>query len=768
MDRASTALGCDSAGEKYGEFQQEVVEAARNVKKLELMMAIVAPMKAGKSTIINAIVGQEILPSRNAAMTTLPTEIVFNAELAEPTLTLSAEILPVFQETLRALQCKIDRAGMDWAQDKLSQHPHLMELLGQIQAGILGFLTQTVGREEIIKTLTGLNDVIRLCSMIEPSVDPLSLVDVPQIQTPFWRSQGTDQSESLGNLVIVDTPGPNEAGENLRLAAVVEEQLKKSSMVLIVLDFTQLKTEAAEKVKKDVQQVVNLRGKENLYVLINKVDQRRESDMTPEQVRQFVAAELGLGDGDTDRVFEVSARRAFAAANFMQEIEQHPDVSIAQMKTARTLAQEVFGIDWEEELEDATVEDVQKKAQRLWKKSGFDPFLEKAINALTAEAAPRCMMSALNLSRSCLVELGDDVKLRSSAINEDEEKLRCEVGALEADLQRLEKCRNRLQEVDRIKNQLYQELNKILEDLKQDAQVSLETYFNEEKFQRANLFEKGSMLLKKKGMEAINFVDCFNLNPWLQLFREQEKTTSNVILNFDTFEEAENFAVQAIAFPKERLKLSLESVREEVEEQIEQERKQLTDLLKHEAEPIIEQARERLNETFNVNLSLPTPTLDSDDIDFAKPRVESKTRQVAQGYEAVKKRAFWHWLWLVTYEKQVKRPDKTENYYTVSLQEIVDEANRFIEHSIKNIKQGIKKYLGEDFKQRVDLFFNDLDRYLSNYWDSLIQAQKDQKLKSDEKDKLVKELNSLVSEVTEKVRKVDAYLEYTGDLMRNK
>jgi ABC-type phosphate/phosphonate transport system ATPase subunit len=162
MHRASTALGSDSTGEKYGEFQQEVANAAHNVEKLELMMAIVAPMKAGKSTIINAIVGQEILPSRNAAMTTLPTEIVFNAELTEPTLTLNAEILSVFQETLLALQRKIDQAGMDWAQDKLSQHPHLMELLGQIQAGILGFLTRakTVGREEIVKTLTGLSDVI--------------------------------------------------------------------------------------------------------------------------------------------------------------------------------------------------------------------------------------------------------------------------------------------------------------------------------------------------------------------------------------------------------------------------------------------------------------------------------------------------------------------------------------------------------------------------------------------------------------------------------
>ena len=38
-------------------------------------MTIIAPMKAGKSTIINSIIGQELLPSHSAAMTTLPTAI---------------------------------------------------------------------------------------------------------------------------------------------------------------------------------------------------------------------------------------------------------------------------------------------------------------------------------------------------------------------------------------------------------------------------------------------------------------------------------------------------------------------------------------------------------------------------------------------------------------------------------------------------------------------------------------------------------------------
>lgn len=114
---------------------------------------------------------------------------------------------------------------------------------------------------------------------------------------------------------------------------------------------------------------------------------------------------------------------------------------------------------------------------------------------------------------------------------------------------------------------------------------------------------------------------------------------------------------------------------------------------------------------------------------------------------------------------RVKRPDKKEEYYTVSLQEIVDEANQLIEQSIKNIKQGINQYLDEDFKQRIDTFFNDLNHYLSNYCDSLMQAQAAQQLSLDQKATLVRELNSLSSDAIKNLKSVDSKREYTKNLM---
>ncbi|HEY9853355.1 MAG TPA: dynamin family protein [Leptolyngbyaceae cyanobacterium] len=764
LEGVTTALISDSASQKYVKFQQEVSEATGNVRDLELRMAIVAPMKAGKSTIINAIVGQEILPSRNAAMTTLPTEIIFDAELKEPILILSSHIQEVFRDTFSALQQTINESGIEQIQTKIAQYPHLAKLPEKIQGmSKLSIQEKIVGRQQIINSLRALNDIIRLCSVLDPSSDPLnSLIDVPRIYTPFWRFQKTAKADLIGNLVIVDTPGPNEAGENLQLANVVADQLRASSVVLIVLNFTGLNTKAEEEVKKDVQKVIDLRGKENLYVLVNKVDQRKDGDMTPEQVRQLVTAEFALGDGkNTDRVFEISARWAFSAINFLVESDQSPNAELTQLKSARSLAQDVFPIDWEEELEETTLEQLKRKADKLWKKSGFDPFLEKAINALMTEAAPRCIVSSLNVARGRLVELLEDMQIRSSAMNEDGAKLQQEVVALETDLLSIEDCRNRLQEVETIKNNLYQQLNNLLENVKKEGKMSIETYFNAEEAQRADFAQKG-------GMAAKTFVNW--ISKQLNSPLEMKPQTS---IEFPTLREAEEFADTAVAYAKERVDILLGQIQENTTKQIEQARQSMLEFLDAQTKPIIERSRDRLNESFNLELSLPNIRLQSDYyIDINKPLVKRHTRTIDQGYsEVVKtKRSFLHYFWLVPFEvtEKIKRPNKQENFYTVSLQGIVYEVNKLIDQSINNIKQGVNQYLEEDFQRRVDEFFNDVDSYLSNYRDRLKQAQEDQKLSIEEKKKLIDSLNSLVPKIKEEISKADNYLKYTENLLVSK
>ena len=384
MGKAQRDLNDENSQKKYIESQKQIDREIHKVDNLELRMAIVAPMKAGKSTIINAIVGQDLLPSRNAAMTTIPTAISFNNDIDKPELSLAENTLKVFENTWLSLQQKINHLSKSELEDLISQYPHLQDLAKKIQSDRFYIPAKVTGKENIGLVLTQLNDLVRLCWTLDPSLDLLNkLENVPEIRTPFWRSNNTEQTKQLGNLVIIDTPGANEAGDNLRLTAVVEQELKNCSIVLIVLDFTQLNNQAAEAVKRQVQPIVNVIGKNNLYVLVNKVDQRLSGDMTPEQVKKFIYSDLNLSETeDSARIFEISARQAFSATQFLLELQQYPEIELPNMSSIEALAKQVLGNRWERKLQKKTTADLEEEAEFLWSELGKIDF---KVNNLSRE-----------------------------------------------------------------------------------------------------------------------------------------------------------------------------------------------------------------------------------------------------------------------------------------------------------------------------------------------------------------------------------------------
>ena len=751
MAKAQQNLNEENSQKKYTESYKQIEQEIQKVDNLELRMAIVAPMKAGKSTIINAIVGQDLLPSRNAAMTTIPTKISFDNSVNKPSLALTENTLKVFQNTWENLHLQINHLSKPELERLISQYPHLTELAEKIKSDRFYIPSQVSGKEDISLVLTQLNDLVRLCCTLAPSEDPLNkLEDVPEVKTPFWRSNSTDQSKQLGNLVIVDTPGPNEAGDNLRLTAVVEQELKRCSIVLIVLDFTQLNNKAAAEVKRQVQPIIDVIGKDNLYVLVNKVDQRLSGDMTSEEVKKFIYSDLTLSESeDSERIFEISARQAFSATQFLLELQQNPEIELADMSSIEALAKQVLGNRWERKLQKKNAEDLQEEAEYLWEDSGFDRFIINSIQALIANAAPKCMATALKLSGYLLTSLKDDLNLRASAISEDALKLEAEINALNADLKHLELCRGRLKTVDEIKRKLQSKLHEILDILIKEAKISVESHFKEEDDNRANIVQKTD-----RAARDFFFMDLggFSLIP--KSIRDRMKYKTKNILEFDREQEADKFANETIAWSKQRAENLLSQARLYTEKEISDSQKELSQSLKQETKDILEKARLRLNKAFDVKLALPpNPQLNSEigTIDF---QVNNLFREVTD-YKTETRRP-WYFLWVVKVEKQVPI-SRTESYYTVSLQDIVNQINSAIVTNINRISSQITQYLDLDFKHSVDEYFAELDTYLSNYRNSLKQAQADGQLDIKKKEQLVATLQYLIPEVHNQLEKTSEY-----------
>ncbi len=742
FEDAIPVLGDGELAQKSKQTKLEIDRARENVEKLELHMAIVAPMKAGKSTVINAIAGQELLPSRNAAMTTLPTEIVLDAKLHAPQLLIDPTIVDLFQQALQGLVEYLDKKGIEPAKQKLAQYPHLHPLLDRIKTFNIQIQDRIDGREAIIQILADLNDIIRLCSFLM-NTDLLSrLESIPRVVTPYWLQLKLEDNNLLGNLVIIDTPGPNEAGDNLRLSGVVERELRKSSIILIVLDFTQLKTEAAEKVKEDVKRVIELRGQDSLYILINKADQRRDGDMSPREVQNFVASEFGLHSHNLDKVvFEISARRAFSANSFFKFVKDQEMESLDEarhLKPVRLLAEEVLGIDWEEELEEMDLDDLIRKAQRLWKKSQFESFISNAIRALMENAAPRTINSALHLSRNRLTELKSETVLRNSAILKDAEKLRQEVIRLKDDLNHLDHCKSRLQQVRDIKEPLRKYLEETLRTIQKDIDSTIRQRFIDKDYDRGSVIQKLDMIAREFFSTKI-----FDFETPLSKLANVLSYKTKGVVKFDSKNEADKFSQECVNYCRSLIEEYFSTFRQLFEKKVKGSYCSLCTTLEKGTKPILERATARLSREFDVQLEpFSPPDLNTEACGKINFQAASRSRKVTRIETRKRRRWFTLWLWKVDTDVEVQA---TEDYYLVILNDLVARVNQSLEEQIRTTYDNVCKYIDEDVQGQIDAYFESLDRYLSGYRESLKNAQLDQTLSFEEKKELKKKLQSIIT-----------------------
>lgn len=136
----------------------------RKISRLEMVLAIVGTMKAGKSTTINAIVGTEVLPNRNRPMTALPTLIRHTPGQKEPVLHFS-HVAPI-DHLIQQLQQRLRDCDIKHLTDVLEIDKDMRALMQRIENGI-AFEKYYLGAQPIFHCLKSLNDLVRLAKALD-------------------------------------------------------------------------------------------------------------------------------------------------------------------------------------------------------------------------------------------------------------------------------------------------------------------------------------------------------------------------------------------------------------------------------------------------------------------------------------------------------------------------------------------------------------------------------------------------------------------------
>lgn len=510
-----------------------------------------------------------------------------------------------------------------------------------------------------------------------------------------------------------------------------------------MLDFTSLRAEAAEKIKEEVQKVIRTRGKKNLYVLVNKVDQRGEGDITPEQVRQFVANNLKLIDSnDMDRVFEISAKQAFYSTNFQHELNQYPDVKASDMKTAPAFAQTAFGpLLWKNSLERYKKEQLEMYAEMLWEQSGFALFLEQAVNTIMEQVAPRCIEFALNLCVVRLDDLYNSVQFRKSYIASDAQKLKKAINELYNEISNLEACRRKLDgEVAKTKKQIEVIVQKNLKKL------------------RKNVREQLNKLL------IVYAVDSFKALVSNFFKNIHNKDTGE--FEFESKDDANKFASKLAESTKQIIKTELNNLCEDTATQTEKLIKELANLLESQTKPIVERAQSRLKKDFQVSFNTDSLRIVDVYIKINNPDTEPN-HNFFDSFNVVLESLFDNLfiaiatgvLGLVLNNPLGKaivsgvaavagwlgfKLDKIvmKERYTIKLIPYVEEVVNLFEKKVEAIEQEAKKFIEEYFEKEVERYFKALDSYLNEYKKDLEQSLKDKELPIKKLEELKQALDS--------------------------
>jgi len=390
MDAISKVINLEI--KEKGLFDQALLAVKNSTEKLNLILSVVGVMKAGKSTLINSIVGKQILPSRSTPMTALPTYIKHNASCNG--VVYHFKHAGLFSKMLADLHNKNyvhTHESSAFAKRLVNKNLKLDEHLHNLS--------------DIHEQLEIINDICRI--NIANKISPKAILetfrldeDFPTIETCFQSIKELKLEGEIGNFILVDTPGANES-KLPELKSIVDKQIKRSSALLLVLNYTDLSSDADSQMRSIIVEEAK-DYQDRLIVAVNRFDARDKKSMNKNETIRHVKEEL-LEDIalDEENIFPVSARNALLGGQSLNLLEREGKFELATLQDwQRDFLDNTTSGEWDEEDEDdleiiENIEETTRHAKKLLKSSRIADFINTALNRAYQNAGPDTIIAAL-------------------------------------------------------------------------------------------------------------------------------------------------------------------------------------------------------------------------------------------------------------------------------------------------------------------------------------------------------------------------------------
>ena len=723
------------------ELEGEQIKTARR----EMVLAVVGTMKAGKSTTINAIVGQEILPNRNRPMTSVPTLIRHVPGKTEPVLHLE-HIQPV-RNLLITLQEKLATPAGQQVAQTLQQTGDTRELLDILTDD--GWLKNEYhGEEETFTGLASLNDLVRLAAAMGtefPFDEYAEVQKLPVIDVEFSHLVGMDACQ--GTLTLLDTPGPNEAGQP-QMEVMMRDQLQKASAVLAVMDYTQMNSKADEDVRKELNAIADVSAG-RLFVLVNKFDEKDRNGDGADAVRQKVPAMLNSDVLPASRVYPGSSRQAYLANRALHELRKNGTLPVDEA-WVDDFVREAFG----RMKKDYVCKDSElatEGATDLWECSLIDQLITEVILSSHSRAAALAVDSAAAKLMQNAENISEYLSLRHQGLMQSIQSLQAHITSLLEDIREIADCQEQVTaDVRMAMEEIDARTRELLTGVCTSLEEELNDYFRSGKRKEQQMLEEENSAQPRERNAFAFFHDIFGTGNQHDRMRDFDPDSPEI--KFSDRREALELMTQ--------IESTVTSLHREAEAQFRPELEKIVSGIEtgfrgtalYATENIAGRINTRLeDEGFTVKISFPAVSqlqtrlaVKTNLSALMEERTETVTRRRRQsGLWGKICGAFgtsdWGWE---TYKEDVSRS-------VININTVRKEVMSLTRAYFGELQASIEQDINQPVRQEIDAFFCAFREKVEQLRNTLIQSSEDHKRDQQAQERLTRRLQALNERVPE-------------------
>lgn len=723
------------------ELEGEQIKTARR----EMVLAVVGTMKAGKSTTINAIVGQEILPNRNRPMTSVPTLIRHVPGKTDPVLHLE-HIQPV-RNLLITLQEKLATPAGQQVAQTLQQTGDTRELLDILTDD--GWLKNEYhGEEEIFTGLASLNDLVRLAAAMGtefPFDEYAEVQKLPVIDVEFSHLVGMDACQ--GTLTLLDTPGPNEAGQP-QMEVMMRDQLQKASAVLAVMDYTQMNSKADEDVRKELNAIADV-SVGRLFVLVNKFDEKDRNGDGADAVRQKVPAMLNSDVLPASRVYPGSSRQAYLANRALHELRKNGTLPVDEA-WVDDFVREAFG----RMKKDYVCKDSElatEGATDLWECSLIDQLITEVILSSHSRAAALAVDSAAAKLMQNAENISEYLSLRHQGLMQSIQSLQAHITSLLEDIREIADCQEQVTaDVRMAMEEIDARTRELLTGVCTSLEEELNDYFRSGKRKEQQMLEEENSAQPRERNAFAFFHDIFGTGNQHDRMRDFDPDSPEI--KFSDRREALELMTQ--------IESTVTSLHREAEAQFRPELEKIVSGIEtgfrgtalYATENIAGRINTRLeDEGFTVKISFPAVSqlqtrlaVKTNLSALMEERTETVTRRRRQsGLWGKICGAFgtsdWGWE---TYKEDVSRS-------VININTVRKEVMSLTRAYFGELQASIEQDINQPVRQEIDAFFCAFREKVEQLRNTLIQSSEDHKRDQQAQERLTRRLQALNERVPE-------------------